>query len=196
MGKQDKYMEEQFNYQDELQRRGEDERRKSYLPNLKEQQAIAQAAVIAQTNPSLAIRAIVANFEGKVINEYGEEIALGQPLMNRYGSSQIASYLIPIISDPIRYGNIDEREVRSLTLQIIGDIITDIGKNWRDYGISNTSVKDLIIDACETLILITLTRSEEQGEKNWLSKIVLESMSGTSKNSYSKKEGIWDKFKL
>jgi hypothetical protein len=188
-------MREQYERQGELQRMGAEEQRKNYAPDLKERISETQAAVIQQTNPAKAIKAVVASFEGKIINEYGEETKMGEPLMNKYGISRISSYLIPIVNDINRFGNISKKEVRALTQQIIDDITDDIGFNWREYGIKNNSAKDIIVDSCLTLTLITLTRSEEGGEKSWLAKVVIESLSSApGKQTKKKGESTWEKY--
>ena len=128
-----------------------------------------------------------------MINEDGEIEKIGIPIMNEQGIGRVSSMLIPFINDPIRFGNISEDEVRSLTLKIVNDITIDIGINWREYGIVNSSSKDIIIDSLMTLIFITLTRSEEQGEKNFLSKVVLESL-GAGNKKPTKKESTWEKY--
>jgi hypothetical protein len=102
--------------------------------------------------------------------------------------------LIPLINDPIRFGDISAQEVRAIALQTSNDITEDIGLNWRMYGISDPAHKDIIINSLVTLILITLTRSEEGGEKSFLSKVVLESVGSGQKAK--KKTSVWEKFKL
>lgn len=191
------FYQQQLNMQNEIDMEGEAERRKVYAPDIREKVTEAQAAVIAQTNPARAIRAVVKSFEGIMINEYDEEIKIGEPLMNSYGIARISSYIIPIVNDATRFGNIKEKEVRDMTLQIIDDITDDIGYNWREYGVKNHSAKDLIVDSCLALILITLTRSENEGEKRFLSKVILESLSANQGQQKKKSGGsIWDKFKF
>jgi hypothetical protein len=183
--------------QEDLQRQGSDESRKSFAPDLRERIQETQAAVIAQTNPARALRAIVSSFRGVMINEYDEEEKIGEPLMNEKGISRITSYLIPIVNDATRFGNVSGTEVRKMTLQICNDITEDIGFNWREYGIRNSSSKDLIVDVCIALVLLTLTRSEEQGEKNWLSRVILESVTANNGGQRPKKESFFSKhFKL
>lgn len=178
-----------------LQNLSDDNQARLVAPQIREQIAEAQAAVIAQTNPAKALRIILEGFRGKIENEYGEFEKIAEPLMNEKGISRIASMLIPFINDPIRFGDIGRSEVRSLSLQISDDITEDIGLNWREYGIKEPSTKDIIIDSLVTLIFITLTRSEEGGEKRFLSRVVLESVGATG-GANKKKESLWDKFKL
>lgn len=161
-------------------------------PQLREQLAEAQAAVIAQTNPARALKVILEGFRGKMENEYGEFEEVGFPLMNEKGIARIASMLIPFINDPVRFGDISSSEVRDLALKIIDDISEDIGLNWREYGIKEPSTKDIIVDSLTALIFITLTRSERGGEKNFLSRVILESVGGNANNK--KKESAWQKY--
>lgn len=182
----------QHDSQMEQQDASSDAQARLYAPQLREQLAEAQAAIIAQTDPSKALGTILNSFKG-IIVEDGKEVQYGEPLMNELGNSKIASMLTPFISDPIRFGNISEKEVRKLSLKIINDITRDIGLNWREYGIKNPSHKDLIVDSLLALIFITLTRSEDQGEKRFFQKVVLESLGGGTKKP-SKKESTWQKY--
>lgn len=161
-------------------------------PQIREQVAETQAAVIAQTNPSKALKVVLKGFEGYILNEYDEYELIGEEIMNKQGRARLASTLIPFVNDVTRFGNISEKEVRDLCLQTLNDLTEDIGSNWREYGIQNSSYKNLILDSLLALILITLTRSEEQGEKNWLSKVILESI-GT-KQQGKKESGNWKSF--
>jgi hypothetical protein len=181
-----------YDSQSDLQEQQADMQGKLVAPQLKQQIAEAQAAVIAQTNPARALKIILEGFRGKMENEYGDFEVVGQPLMNERGLARIASMLIPFINDPIRFGNISEKEVRDISLQVADDITEDIGLNWREYGIKDPSTKDLIIDALITLIFITLTRSEGQGEKNFLSKVILESLGGGKQTK--KEDSGWKKY--
>lgn len=186
-------MREQFEQQRELENMKTESSEKMYAPQLKQQIADTQAAVIAQTNPAIALKTILKGWEGYIVNEDGEYELVGEPIMNKTGIQRLASFLTPYINDPMRFGNIREDEVRKIVKQIADDVTEDIGFNWREYAIRNQSTKDLIIDAVIVLIWVTLTRSEGQGEKNWLSKIVLESLSGNG-NQTKKRESTWEKY--
>lgn len=178
-----------------MQREGSDENAKLYAPQLREQLAETQAAIIHQTNPSRALKIIVEGFRGNILNQNGDIERVGYPIMNERGIAKVSSILLQFINDPNRFGNISRLEVRNIALQTIDDITIDIGIYWMDYGIKDPTMKDVIIDALLALILNTLTRSEEQGEKNWLSRIVLESVSNNK--AQQKPTGkLWEMFKL
>jgi len=189
-------MHTQFDRQSEIQREGIEEQRKQFAPQMREQMAETQAAIIAQTNPARSLKLVLEGFKGNMYNEDGEWEKMGEPIMNESGISKIASILIPFINDAIRFGNISEKEVRDIALQTLDDVSEEIGTYWREYGIKSAAVRNLIIDSIMALILITLTRSEEQGEKNWLGKVVLESIN-VGRDQKRRKESTWEKhFKL
>lgn len=165
-----------------------------YAPQVREQMAHAQAAIINQTNPAKALKIILEGFKGNIINEHGDTEKVAEQLMDEKGISKIASFLVPFINDAIRFGDINRVEVRNLALQTIDDITIEIGTNWRDYGIKYSTFRDIIIDALLSLILITLTRSEEGGEKKWLAKVVLESLSAGGHKPKRKGESNWEKY--
>jgi hypothetical protein len=184
----------QADSQSRLQGEAGETQKQMVAPQLREQMAEAQAAVIAQTNPSRALKVILEGFRGNIQDPDSPDrfTKIGYPLMNEKGIARIASMLIPFVNDPIRFGDIQKAEVRDLSLRIANDITEDIGLNWREYGILEPSTKDIIIDALVTLIFITLTRSEGGGERSFLSKVILESV-GTQQKP-KKKESMWEKY--
>ncbi len=192
----EQYMKAQSEIQEGMQSRLAEESRQNQsrlvAPQLRQEMAESQAAVIAQTNPAKALKVILEGFRGKIEDDQGTYTQIAKPLMNEKGISKIASMLIPFINDPIRFGHIGRKEVRDLTLQIADDITEDIGLNWREYGILDPSVKDIVVDSLVTLIFITLTRSEEGGEKRFLSSVILESVG--NKQGTRKKESQWQKY--
>src|SRR5690554_245911 len=116
------FLREQIQGQKELQEEASQSQAQLYAPQLREQLAETQAAVIAQTNPSRALKVILEGFRGNMIDEHGEIVKLGEPIMNEKGIAKVASMLIPFVNDPIRFGNIQGKEVRSAALQISNDI--------------------------------------------------------------------------
>lgn len=191
---QDDLMRQDFEQKKELQDLSSQSQEKMYAPQLKQQISDTQAAVIAQTNPATALKNVILGWQGYIISEDGEPEKIGEAIMNPFGIQRLASFLTPYVNDPTRFGNMKEEEVRRIIKQIANDVTEDIGFNWREYGIRNQSTKDLIVDAVIVLIWITLTRSTEQGEKNWLSKIVLESLSGGGSSQQKKRESSWQKY--
>lgn len=179
--------------QSQLQSQAGEQQERLYAPQMREQVAEAQAAIISQTNPAKALKIIIEGFRGNILNADGDWERLGNPIMNEYGISRIASILIPFISDPIRLGNVEERNIRQLVLQIAEDIAIEIGINWREYGIRDPSYKDLVLDSCVALIMITLSRSTGGDDKKWFGKVVVESISG-NKLPQPKKEGVLEKY--
>jgi len=188
------YLDAQLEGQGQMQREGITEQQKQYAPQMREQLAETQAAIITQTNPARSLKIVLEGFKGNISNEDGEWEKMGEPIMNESGIAKVASILIPFVNDAIRFGNISESEVRDIALQTVDDITEEIGINWRDYGIQSAAVRNLIIDSLMALILITLTRSEEQGEKNWLGKVVLESISAGGGQQKRRRESTWEKY--
>ena len=72
-------------------------------PQLREHIAETQAAIIAQTNPSRALKIILNSFRGYILNEENEYEQIGASVMNENGIGRIASILIPFINDPVRF---------------------------------------------------------------------------------------------
>lgn len=193
------YLRAQMNEQSNLQNEMGDQQTRLYAPQLKEQVDEMKAAVIAQTNPAKALKVLIAGFRGKFINEDNETEQIGDPIMNEEGISKITTSISPYLSDPARFGTVPKEQVRSTTLTIINHLTVYIGINWRRYGMADPSMRDIVLDMLRTLIFFTLTRSEEGNEKNWLGKIVIESI-GNQKKPTNKGGGTWaevkEKFRL
>lgn len=191
----------QMDEQRSLQREGismsGEQQERLYAPQLKEQIAEVQAAVIAQTNPSRSLKIILRGLNGEILNENNEYETMGEPIMNKKGITKMASILIPFVNDAMRFGNIREAEAKRISLQIVDDITTEVGINWREYGIRDPSYKDLVVDTCLGLIVVTLSRSVEGDDKRFLSRVLLESVSGTKLPEKKSGDSIWGKmFKL
>lgn len=172
-----------------LQEQANQAQQVQYAPQLREAMAESQAAVIAQTDPTKALKAVLEGFKGNAQNEHGEFVEFGTPLMNQKGLSTVASFLTPIMNDSTRFGDIPAREVRDMTEDIVNQITEDLGLNWKEYGISDISKVNIIIADLIPIVRITLSRSEEGGERQFLSKVVLESI-GAAKQQ-KKKESGW-----
>lgn len=172
----------QYADQRDMQREGiamqGEQQERMYAPQLKESIMENQAAMIAQTNPARALKIIIEGFRGNIQNKDGEFERLGMAIMNDKGITKVASLLIPFINDPMRLGNIREAQAKSMGLQIVDDISTEVGINWREYGIRDPSFKDIVVDSCLALVVVTLSRSVEGDDKRFLSRVVLESVNG------------------
>ena len=72
-------------------------------------------------------------------------------------------------------------QIKSVFSFFIDDVKTDL---------------DTINDAVLVNIYLALKRVQGQNEKNWLSKISIENISGSSRMPMKKKESFWDKFRV
>lgn len=177
-----------------LQQEASDSQLRQVAPQLREQMAEAQAAVIAQTDPKKSLSQVLEGFRGKIQDEHGSFVKIGKPLMNEEGISIIAGFLTPILNDSTRFGDVPNDSVVAHSQDIIDQITKNLGFHWREYDIANTSVNDIIISDLATIVRWALSRSENGGERRFLSSVILESVGGQQKK---KQESGWSKlFKL
>src|SRR3989304_1972569 len=185
-------------YENQSQLGEEESERQTRLvaPQIRDQVIEAQAAIIAQTNPAKAIKSILESFRGNTINEYGKLEKLGIPLMSENGVGRIGSILLTIVNDPNRFGKLSNKEVRRFALAITNKFTDDLGVYWRDYGITDPTMRDVIRVNFATIILILLTRSEEGDDKRFLSRVILETL-GVKTQPKKEDSGGWlSKLKL
>ena len=181
----------QTDNQSRLQQEAADAQARQVAPQMREQLAEAQAAVIAQTDPRKSLNQVLQGFRGKIQDEYGNYAKIGAPLMNEHGIAVLAGFLTPILNDSTRFGDIPPSAVRDHTEDIINQITQDLGWHWREYGISGTTINNIIIADLTVIVRLALSRSENGGEKSFLSRVILESVGGQPKK---KKESTWDKY--
>lgn len=192
-------MEQQYQDQSDLQREDAEQKTTAFAPQLREQVNEMKAALIEQTDPAKSLQIVLNGFRGKVWNsDEGQFIQVGNPIMNEKGISEVASFLTPILNSSTRFGNISPKFSGDVCLQLIDDITEKIGLNWREYDIKDDPAKHGIIDSLTILTRITISRSEDQGEKNWLARTIIETISGggTAQKKRRKEENIWGSFKL
>lgn len=187
-------MYEQYQLRKELQEISSDDANIAHFPHVQEQLSQAQAAVIAETDPSKDVEKLFLDWEGKELVD-GKVVKVDKEIINSHGIKQIKSYVKPLMVNNTRFARFDEKEVRRLTLKLTDDLTDDIGMNWRDYGIKDRSTCDLIISTFATMVFSILSRAEGQNEKNWLGKISFESIR-SGENVLKPKKSMLSSLKL
>lgn len=181
--------------QKDLQQQQADSQTTLYAPQLQEQIAQNQAVVIAETDPRKDIMDLIREFRGlEEIN--GEYKQTRDSIMNEKGINRITQILRPMMINTIRFTRLREKMINNFTKQILNDLTTDLGLNWREYGIKDRSACDHVVDSVAVLIFSMLSRSEDQNEKNWIGKISFENVSPQTHLNRPKKESWIDRFKL
>lgn len=185
---------QQFEMNKELIEKQGQEQQKLYIPQLQEQTNQLQAAIIAQTDPRTDIKGLLNEFRG-LEKKDGVMKVVRAPIMNEKGIKRISQILRPLMINTVRFTRLRSNTIKNFTFQIVDDLTYDLGKSWREYEITDRSACDHIVNSVAILVFSMLSRAEDQNEKNWAGKIVIENLSPNK--TVGKKEASWlERFKL
>jgi len=187
---------EQFQGQEALQQQQLDAQQMMYAPQLQEQMQQAQAVLVEQTNPNKVVHKIMLRLQGKEERPDGSLIDIATPKMNKEGIDNIWFILDSHINQNVILSHLELKEIQSIMESLQNDIVDDLSLNWRRYGITKKTDLDAINDSILMNIFLALKRAEGQNEKNWLSKISVENISGGNRSFQPKKESFWSKFRV
>ena len=189
---------EEYNYQaqEALQQQNLDANTTMYAPQLQEQMQQSQAILVEQTNPKKIVNDILLRLRGMEEKFDGTVVKVSKPKMNEEGIQNFWFILESHINQNVILSHLDIAEIRSLMECISDDLIDDLSLNWKKYGIEKKTDLDTINNAVLVNIYLSLKRAQGQNEKNWLSKISIENISGSSRMPMKKKESFWDKFRV
>ena len=189
-------MYDQYSAQSELQRQANEGQMSSYAPQLHEQLQQAQAVLIAQTNPKEILKEIDLKLRGERERYDGTIEKIGAPLLNDEGRARILFFMDILINQNTILSHIEDREVSKLIIAVGDDLLLDLSINWREYGIRDRSMLNLIEKSVLIPGFLALKRALGQGEKNWLGKITVENISQSRGGFAPKKESAWSKLRL
>ena len=189
-------MQEQFQMQGDLQRQGEEAQQSVYAPQLHEQMQQSQAVLVEQTNPDKIVHKVMLRLQGIEERPDGTRIQVAKAKVNKEGIDNIWFILDSHINQNVILSHLDIKEIQSIMDSLQEDIVDDLSLNWKRYGIEKKTDLDAINDSILINIFLALKRAEGQNEKNWLSKISVENISGGPRNFQPKKESFWSKFRV
>jgi len=182
--------------QSDLQRQAGQNQMSAYAPQLHEQVQQAQAVLIAQTNPKEILREIELKLRGEREKYDGTIEQISPPLMNQIGRSRILFFMDILINQNTILSHIEDREISKLIIAVGEDLLMDLAINWREYGVKDRSMLNLIEKSVLVPGFLALKRALGQGEKNWLGKITVENISQNRGGIAPKKEGVLSKLRL
>ncbi len=165
-------------------------------PQMHEQMQQQQAILVEQTNPKKVVEDIMLRLRGLRKNPDGSESKIGDPKMNETGIKEMWFKLESFINQNVILSHLDKREISKLMDFLSKSLVVDLQLNWKEYGITKKTDLDAINDTVLGNIYFALKRAEGQGEKNWLSKISIENISGAPRIKGMKGGGFLEKFKL
>ena len=126
----------------------------------------------------------------------GSTINRGKSWMNDKGANKMISIMSAFVNQGTILSHLDKRQINKTILKLGDNIIDDLTLNWKQYEISDKADLDHITNIIIFPCYFALNRALEQNEKNWLSKISVESITNSPRIPQVKKDGFWSKFKL
>ena len=186
----------QYQMQSDLQRQAGESQMSTYAPQIHEQVQQSQAILLAQTNPKEILKDIELKLRGEREREDGTIEQISPPLMNLLGISRILFFMDILINQNTILSHIEDREISKLIIAVGDDLLMDLAINWREYGVKDRSMLNLIEKSVLIPGFLALKRALGQGEKNWLGKITVENISQSRGGFAPKKEGILSKLRL
>lgn len=186
---------EQYEVNSALERERSDKQMAMYAPQIKEQMDESKTRLLQQTDPEKIVTYLILKLKGMKEDQNGDLIKVGEPMMNQLGIDTVDFYLSPISNLNTTLSRLKSHEIAKIILHIADDILLDLALNWRKYGIKERTMLNKISDGIIIPSLLTLKRAEEQNEKNWLGRIVFESINN-NQQIQKPKDNFLSKFKL
>lgn len=192
----EKAEQEHYQMQEALQQQQMNAQQSLYAPQMQEQVMQNQAVLVEQTNPDKIVKVIMLRLMGKKEEPNGNLIQVAEPKMNKEGLEDIWFILDSHINQNVIFSSITKEEISRIMDVIQNNLTDNISLNWKRYGMKKQTDLDTVSDSILVNIFLALKRAEHQNEKNWLGKISVENISGSSRLPSMKKEGFWSKFRL
>lgn len=187
---------DQYKAQEALQQGQLESQQAMYAPQLQEQMQQAQAVLVEQTNPKKVVHTVILRLRGLEERPDGTLFKVSEPKMNKEGVDNMWFILDSHINQNVILSHLKDTEISNIMESLGEDVVDDLSLNWKKYGIKKKTDLDTISNSVLMNIFLALKRAEGQNEKNWLSKISVENISGASRIPIPKKEGFWSKFRI
>lgn len=191
-----KELREEYEMQGALKQQEMEAMQNANAPRMVEEFQQSQAVLVEQTNPKKVVRDIMLRLQGKMRVADGSEVEVSEPKLNKLGLGKIWFILESHINQNIILSHLDRDEIGKIMMGLSEDLVDNLALNCKNYGIIDKTDLDDINDSILMNVYASLKRAEGQNEKNWLSKISIENISGAPRMMGRKKEGFWSKFKL
>ena len=123
------------------------------------------------TDPQKEIQMLKLSFEGKIIDENGEEKQITEPLMNIRGIYSIIGQVRSVVNRVSNLTHLSTHEIGTITVDSFSDsVIQDLMVNWKYYGIDKDRrnvTRTVVLRSAERIVYATLKRSHEGGERKF-----------------------------
>lgn len=152
--------------QEQQQEQQQTERRSSGVPYQVSTNPY-NGSIIALTDPENQLISLELMYKGKKLDQNGEVVDIGTPLMNDKGVNSVMGVIRGIVSQVTIMGNLGKQEIPNL-MDFIGDTLSiDLMMNKREYNIQDETVRYKIYFTALTSAFICLKRSYEEGDRRF-----------------------------
>jgi len=165
-------------------------------PQLLEDFQRNQAVLVEQTNPKKIVKEIILRLRGLEEKPDGSYVKVAESKVNAVGQDNIWFILDSHINQNVILSHLETKEIVNIMEGLQRDVVDDLSMNWKAYGIQKKTDLDTIQNSILINIFLALKRAEGQNEKNWLGKITLENVSGSTRLPPMKKDRWWSKWNL
>lgn len=186
----------EFEYNRELRREDREAEIAAQAPYLLQERQLTQAALIEQLDPNKVIENIALHLRGQIKDPITGEIKkIRKPLMNEQGIGDFISSVSSIVNINTTISALDERMINRMINQMDASHRRLLRFNWEEYE-SNQFEFDLICNICVNLVYLCLRRSLGGGERGFLGRVTMESISTPRMQQMQPRQRWWHKFKL
>lgn len=186
----------EYEVQDNLLQKQIDGQTSINAPQMMEAIDQHKAVLVEQTDPKRVIKEIMLILQGKEEQYDGTYKQVAEPKMNQVGLEAMWYWLKTHINQSIILSHFEEKEINKFMEELQDDLVDELGLCWKIYGIKTKTDLDVINDSILMNIKAALNRAKGQNEKNWLGRISVENISGTSRPMPKRSEGFLSKFRL
>lgn len=124
-------------------------------------------SILLLTNPENKLHKMELTLRSMKLDEKGNPISIGDPLLNDLGISSIIGIVQTIVDQDTVMSNLNKDEIPML-IDFLGDTLAkDLMVNRKKYAINSSSSRDKIFFTVLTSSFICMKRAFEEGEKRF-----------------------------
>jgi len=124
-------------------------------------------SIVYMTDPQKEIKKLKLSLMNAYIDDKGDIIHYGDPLLNNDGIAKIIGFVNSIVNTSSNMTNLDEDKIEKIMMFNSNIIIENLMVNRITWGIKGHDARDLILAKVTNLMNITLNRSLDEGERRF-----------------------------
>lgn len=167
-----------------------------YAPQIQEKMQENQAILVEQVNPKKVVKDVVHALRNEEVNEQGDIVSNGDPMMNELGINRMKFILRGVLNQSTTLSHLDDKDISKIMVRLADDVTDDLTLNWSKYEVKDKIFLDNIVNIVSFNCFFALKRALGMNEKNWLGRISVENITNNPKVQPPSKKGILDHFKL